>query len=97
VLDERGNHSVVKCNELDIRMQGPVTSFCKYQSPFVFFLKFYLCYYFFLFFNGEVLLSEIYNVVQKTLKKILSYVKVFVEDAYHLYHIRQEPSMTKAN
>ena len=42
---------------------------------------------FFLFFNGEVLSSEIYNVMQKALKKSLSYIKVFIEDGYHLYHI----------
>lgn len=80
-------------------MQGPVTSFCKYHSPFVlfFFLYFICVVIFFLFFNGEVLSSGIYNVMQKALKKLLSYIKVFIEDGYHLYHIRQEPSMTKAN
>lgn len=32
--------------------------------------------------------------MQKALKKLFSYIKVFIEDGYHLYHIRQEPSMT---
>ena len=64
---------------------------------FFVFLYFICVVIFFLFFNGEVLSSEIYNVMQKALKKLLSYIKVFIEDGYHLYHIKQEPSMTKAN
>ena len=53
----------------------------------LFFFLYFICCYFFLFFNGEVLSSEIYNVMQKALKKLLSYIKVFIEDGYHLYHI----------
>ena len=32
VFNEWRDHSVVKCNELDLRMQGFITSFCKYQA-----------------------------------------------------------------